>query len=233
MDIELYAKATPQYYTGYVPGGLKPYITSDRYKTILDCGCGDGSLLYALNKAGYLKNKRVSAVDISHSRVEFVKALDIKVNACVDNAEALDTVKGDSIDLLMTTQVIEHVDDVKMVSSIERVVRRGGIVYVYTVFKMWYGWYFYRSNGRWVLDPTHLREYSSDSELLRLFDPQKFKLLKNVKRLQWFPIADFVLKRIGVNNIVRNRDSALWKFARLWRVPVLGYYEWELIFKKL
>jgi len=178
MNIELYAKVTPQYYTGFVPDFLEPYITNDRYKTILDCGCGDGSLLYALDKAGYLRDKKVYAVDLSRNRVSFVRALGVKANVCVDNVEVLGTVKSNSIDLLITTQVIEHVDDVKMVHSIGRVVKRGGIIYISTVFKKCYGWYFYRNNGRWVLDPTHLREYMSDGELLGLFSPNKFKLIK-------------------------------------------------------
>ena len=43
---------------------------------------------------------------------------------------------------------------------------RAGSLYLTTVFKGWYAWYFYRCEGRWTVDPTHLREYRSDAELL-------------------------------------------------------------------
>lgn len=229
MNIEEYAKVAPQYYTDEIPPTLVSLLKDNKFQKLLDCGCGDGSLLYALKKRKLIKGIGVTGIDLSSNRISLVKRIDPRFVAKVDSAETLKTITNDSIDLLITTQVIEHVDDKKMVSSINRVVKKGGIIYLSTVFKKWYGWYFYRRNGRWLLDPTHLREYTSDTQLLKLFK-KNFYLVINKKTLQWFPIADFILKRIGP--LVRTRDSVIWKALRSIRIPIPGYYLWEIVLVK-
>ena len=71
-----------------------------------------------------------------------------------------------SFDLVVSTQVIEHVpDDQAFVREIKRVLTSGGLCVVSSVIKMHFGWYFYRNKqGERVLDPTHVREYSSAQE---------------------------------------------------------------------
>lgn len=229
MNIEEYAKVAPQYYTDEVPEILVFLLKNNKIQKLLDCGCGDGSLLYALKKRKLLRGVGVTGIDLSTNRISLVKRIDSKFVAKVDSAETLKTVSDNSIDLMVTTQVIEHVDDKKMTFSIHRVVKKGGIIYLSTVFKKWYGWYFYRHNGRWVLDPTHLREYTSDSQLLKLV-VNKFYLVINKKTLQWFPIVDFILKRIGPPT--RSRDNLFWEVVRSIRVPILGYYLWEIVLIK-
>jgi len=109
--------------------------------------------------------------------------------------------------------------------------RNHGIVYISTVFKKWYAWYFYRNKGKWVIDPTHKREYVRDEELLELFDKEKFKLLENKKSLLFFPVLDFFVKRLNISN--RNfYNKLLFKILRKIRVPILGYYNWEIVLKK-
>jgi len=229
MNIEEYAKVAPQYYTDEVPPLLIFLLKNNIVSKLLDCGCGDGSLLYSLKKRKLLRGLDVIGIDLSPSRVSLIKKIDTKFTANIDSAETLKTVRDNSIDILVTTQVIEHVNDKKMTTSIHRVVKKCGIIYLSTVFKKWYGWYFYRRDGRWLLDPTHLREYTSDSQLLNLFR-KDFYLVVNKKSLQWFPIADFVLKRIGP--LVRSRDNLFWKVIRSIRVPILGYYLWEIVLVK-
>ena len=50
LDIEKYSSKAPQYYSENVPDLLKKIIETQNLKTLLDCGCGDGNLLYALKK---------------------------------------------------------------------------------------------------------------------------------------------------------------------------------------
>src|SRR5207248_2495402 len=83
------------------------------------------------------------------------------------------------------------------ISEIARVLAPGGTAYVTTVHKKWYGWYFYRCNGRWVIDPTHLREYRNDAELLRERAPAGLQVAENRKTQLFFPVADFFLRRLG------------------------------------
>jgi ubiquinone/menaquinone biosynthesis C-methylase UbiE len=117
-----------------------------------------------LKKFGYLKNRKAYAVDLSQKRIDIIRSNFPEVIAAVDDAEALRTIEDNTIDFFLSTQVIEHVDQEKMLQSIDRVTKSGSTIYLATVLKKWYGWYFYRNNGRWVIDPTHLREYQRAGE---------------------------------------------------------------------
>ncbi len=232
MDIEEYSIIAPQYYNDNISSLLRKYLDCSNYNNILDCGCGDGSLLHALNKLNYLNNKKIFAIDLSKNRIKMVKEINPNIVAVIDNAEKLISIKNNSIDFFISTQVIEHVDDKRMIKQIKKKVRNGGIVYISTVFKKWYGWYFYRNKNKWVLDPTHIREYSSDKQLLNLFGKNKFKLLEQRKRLQWFPICDFFIKRIALKNR-KLYEHIIMKIVRKIKLPILGYYNWELVFRKI
>lgn len=226
MNIEKYAKVAPQFYTGEIPIILYNLLFINHFSVILDCGCGDGSLLHAIIKAGLVKKSEIHAVDLSKDRIVLIKKLSHKIIAKVDSAETLKSIKSNTIDLLVTTQVIEHVDDKKMELTLKRVIKKGGIVYLSTVFKKWYGWYFYKNDIGWVIDPTHLREYSKDSQLINILK-KDFVIVENKKTLQWFPIVDFFSKRINFGG--KRRDGYFWRFFRSIRIPVFGYYNWEIV----
>ncbi|MDD4606957.1 MAG: class I SAM-dependent methyltransferase [Patescibacteria group bacterium] len=231
MNIEKYAKIAPQFYSDKIPELLKKYLKKINWQNYLDCGCGDGSLLYALKINKFFDNKNIFAIDLSKNRIELVKKINQNIIANIDDAEEMKTIKNNSIDFFVSTQVIEHVNDKRMINNINRIVKSNGIIYIATVFKKRYGWYFYRNNKKWVIDPTHLREYKKDSELLNLFSRSKFKLLENKKTILKFPIIDFFIKRFGINN--RNfYDNKFFKILRKIQIPILGYYNWEIILIK-
>jgi 2-polyprenyl-3-methyl-5-hydroxy-6-metoxy-1,4-benzoquinol methylase len=231
-DLEKHSEKFIQYYGIPIPSLLEKYLKLSKYKSIIDCGCGDGVLLYSLMRNGYLKNKVINAIDLSKKRLENVKKLNGSVNARVDSAEKLRTVRDGSIDFFISTQVIEHVDDKKMLNSIYRVLKKNGTAYVTTVFKKWYGWYFYRRKGKWVLDVTHLREYEREDELLKLIDDKRFIILEMQKHLIWFPVMDFVLRRLSISNNKFFVNNIVLQQIRKISVPIIGYYDWEIVFKK-
>lgn len=229
MNIEEYSKIAPQYFADEAPLLVVKLLKQNVFDRILDCGCGDGSLLYYINKYELGKKAEVNAIDLSKKRVAIAKKISKKFRVRVDSAETLKTVKTASIDFFISEQVIEHVDDKKMVNTMYRVTKKDGIAYLSTVFKKWYGWYFYHNEIGWVLDPTHLREYRNDEQLFRLFKG-KFRIVDTSKTLQWFPVVDFFAKRFG--RLDRNRNTWMWKVARLIRVPILGYYNWEIVLER-
>ncbi len=231
-NLEIHSEKFVQYYGIDVPALLAKYLKKTKFNTIMDCGCGDGILLDALIRNKYLLNKKIIAVDLSRKRIENIRKLNKSINAFIDSAEDLVTIKDKSIDFFISTQVIEHVDDKKMLNSIDRVLKKDGTAYVTTVFKKWYGWYFYRRSGKWVLDVTHLREYKKDEELLGLIDSKKFKILETNKQQIWFPIMDFALRRMSINNTNFFNNNSLLRQIRRISIPILGYYDWEIVFKK-
>jgi len=231
MNIEEYSKLSPHFYINQIPNLLEEYLKNNIWQNYLDCGCGDGSLLYALNLNKFFENKNIFAVDLSENRINLVKKIDPNINAFIDSAEELITIHDEFVDFLVSTQVIEHVDDKKMIKAIYRVLKKGGIAYISTIYKKWYGWYFYKNNGKWVLDPTHLREYSNDSQLFDLIDLNKFDILENKKILLAFPVVDLFLRLFKIHD----RKIHMHKIVSLLKhitIPIPGYYCWEIVIKK-
>ncbi len=226
MNIEKYSNIAPQYFANEAPKIIVDILQNNTFNHVLDCGCGDGSLLYYIHKYNLNKEAKVTGVDLSKRRVRIAKKISTKFDIFVDSAETLKTIKSKSVDLFITEQVIEHVDDKKMARAMARVTKQGSVIYLSTVHKKWYGWYFYHNEIGWVLDPTHLREYTSDNQLLQHFK-SNFNVVLNSKSLQWFPVIDFFLKRLGLVN--RMRDNFLWSLVRSIKVPIFGYYIWEII----
>jgi len=236
MNIEEYARVLPQYYSTAIPKTLKKYLGAGSFTSLLDCGCGDGALLYALKQNNYLYGKKVIAIDLSKNRVNLVRKIDPKIKALVDSAETLEKIKSDSIDFIISKHVIEHVDDRKMLNAVARVMKKDGLVYIATIFKKWYGWYYYRKNGKWTMDLTHLREYMHDEELFDLIDTKKFHILETKKTLLRFPIIDFFIRRLYMGGLIKNRElftnNSLFTLLQKITIPVPGYYNWEIVLEK-
>jgi 2-polyprenyl-3-methyl-5-hydroxy-6-metoxy-1,4-benzoquinol methylase len=229
MNLEKYSQRK-QFYSNEVPPLLSDCMGENPWTSLADLGCGDGSLLHALDQQGYLQGKLVYAVDLSQDRLDRVKEMN-RHFTCIA-ADACETNLGEcSINLLLSTQVIEHVtDDREMVKEMRRILHHDGTVYLSTVFKKSYAWYFYRCNNKWTIDPTHLREYTQDEQLLSLLEADGFEVLANVKTLDSRPIADAVFRRLRVSKYVYR--FPLMRLLRKIRIPIPGYYIWELVLRK-
>jgi len=216
------------FYSDDIPELITKYLNKVEWQTVLDVGCGDGRLLFALDRGGFLAGKNVYAMDLSPARVERVKLLGLDVECFVENACDMSSIGDGLVDVLVTTQVIEHVpDDARMIQEISRVLREGGIYYLNTVFKKWYGWYYHRHNGKWVIESTHVREYKRDSQLLEILEANKLEVLESRKILAWYSILDFILHRVGATGWAYN--NRLLTLLRKIKVPIPGYYNWEIV----
>lgn len=231
MDIETYSEKHVHFLTGEIPALLEDYLRDAVFDNLLDLGCGDGALLHALKQQGYLEDTVVFAVDVSPLRVDTTGKIDSGFRTYVCDACDIDCLGESSVDFLVSNQVIEHVsDDRAMASEMGRVLRPGGLAYVSTIYKKWYGWYFYRCNGRWALDPTHVREYTDNRQLPLIIEDYEMVVLEERKSQIRFPLVDFITRRLGGKLDVydRKRLSSLRKF----KIPIPGYYYWELMCQK-
>jgi len=231
MEIEKYAQKYIHFYDEDIEDDvLIKYLICTKWSSLLDCGCGDGSLLYALQKNNFLKDKKVYAIDLSKNRVARVIKNIKNVSAYVDNAEKMATIADQSIDFFISTKVIEHVNDKEMIKAVKRVTKTGSIIYISTLFKKKWGWYFHRNNGMWVIDPTHLREYTSDEQLLNLFSKDEFEVLENIKKPILFSLIDFFIRKLGV------KDNKIYfsflKYLKFFKIPVPGYYSWTVVLRR-
>lgn len=219
-----------QFYANDVSPLLCKFLKERHWQSCLDLGCGDGALLSSLSKRGYFQDKTVYAHDLSEDRIKVVKAMNEDVNCLV--GDATDTgIQHCSIDFIISTQVIEHVaNDQDMIKEMHRILAKEGVVYLTTVFKAWYGWYFYRCNGKWTLDPTHVREYTHDGQLLDLLCQCGFEILVSKKSLEGRPLLDFIFRRISAPRTVYS--NRFLRRLRTLRVPIFGYYNWEIVCQK-
>lgn len=213
-----------------IPEILRLALIAQAPKRLLDIGCGEGNLLNALSAANLLPKDSAGA-DLSAERIAKARKLLPQINFQICNAMNCAAFPGENFDTIISSQVIEHVeDDLQMLREMKRLLAPGGQIYLSTVFKKWYGWYFYRCKGRWVLDPTHIREYTSDSSLLNLLPNAGLELIQQKKELFYFPLFDPFLRRIykNIDSIRLPRAVAL---LRRLKVPILGYYNWELMLR--
>jgi 2-polyprenyl-3-methyl-5-hydroxy-6-metoxy-1,4-benzoquinol methylase len=233
MELDKYSKKYIHYYIQEVPSLIENIFDKHSIKSIADLGSGDGSILFALLKKGFLDNvKKIIAIDISQERLNNVKRISDKILCIVADVCKPVMLNCVGLDLVISNQVIEHLpDEDGFIKEIYRVLSCNGLFYLSTVFKKWYGWYFYRCHGKWTLDPTHVREYTDSSQLLNIIKKYNFEVLEDRKKIFWFPVTDFIFKRIGMKKDVYNDKVA--KFLRNVKVPILEYCNWELLLRKV
>jgi ubiquinone/menaquinone biosynthesis C-methylase UbiE len=209
--------------------------------TFLDLGCGDGAVLASAIEQGVLASfDRIVGLDVSSTRVARLIDLDLpRVEPIVGDSSPLPF--GDaSIDVVFSHQVIEHVpDDRAFVREISRVLKPGGIAFVTSVAKSWYGWYFYRCNGRWTLDPTHVREYSNVGELSQIFSESGLALSSTIQRPLAHSLDKLAFRALSWSGAVKEADAASFyrtspiiKSLRGQSVSIPGYSYIEVLSEK-
>jgi SAM-dependent methyltransferase len=139
---------------------------------ILDVGCGTGTLIF--NVSNKIKpNAVVVGIDVDKRRCEMTL---LKTQREIVCAEALHLpFANKTFNLVFSTMVIEHVDDKALMREVTRVLKDGGFLVLTTVVREEDANYFYKDEeGRSLLAPDHIREYSSGQEVLQLIKSYGF-----------------------------------------------------------
>jgi SAM-dependent methyltransferase len=171
-------------------------------------------MLRSLMSAGIMAGfTEITALDISSIRVGRIKAELPEIRAEVADAMRL-PFPNESIDFVFSDQVIEHVvDDRGMANEIARVLKPGGVAVVGSVLRNPGAWYFYRCNGRWRLDPTHVREYESLSSYCSVFSDNELTVKDCFLQPVSFPLSDLVLRALLRLKLLRE-DKILHVYER-------------------
>jgi 2-polyprenyl-3-methyl-5-hydroxy-6-metoxy-1,4-benzoquinol methylase len=242
--LEDYSEEHVHFYDEEVPALLRSGLILARELNerprIVDLGCGDGRSIFALHKRGLLcADDEVLGVDVSERRIERLTRELPFVKGVTSDALNVKELGGASFDYVVCSQLIEHVsDDEMLMLEIRRLLKVGGLAYISSVIKKWYGAYFYLKGGSFRLDPTHVREYSTVNEFLRLVADKGFQIV-NVRTQQiMFPLLDLFMRllvKVGlaeINARFFHRHAALSK-ARGLRMPVVGFSNVEVLARKL
>lgn len=217
--------------------GLSLINHSNSTTRVVDLGCGDGRLLFALHKNRLLKQvTEVVGVDISETRVKRLKKMLPFVRGIISNALNVEELSSSSFDFIICSQLIEHLDDKLLLLEIKRLLSKRGVAYISTVTKKWYGMYFYFRDGAFRLDPTHVREYTSSNEFINLVSSSSFDIMEVKSENVMFPLLDLIIRffiKFGIAQPGTNfyMNHKLQK-ARKFKIPVIGYNFLEVLVKQ-
>jgi 2-polyprenyl-3-methyl-5-hydroxy-6-metoxy-1,4-benzoquinol methylase len=208
--------------------------------SMLDLGCGDGKLIFALYEKGLFKNaEKIVGVDISKDRIERLKTGLPFVRGIVADALNVKELPDSSFDFVVCAQLIEHVENEQaLMSEIRRLLKRRGLAYVSSVIKRWWGVYVYFKKGSFRLDPTHVREYSSEREFLDVMADEGVEIVKVETRPVRFPVPDLVA-RLSIQGGLAEPDAGFYEkhknLSRLRKLQlaVIGYDIVEALVRKL
>jgi SAM-dependent methyltransferase len=198
MDFNEYSRTFLHFHTEEIPELVSKYLNG-KVVNFADLGAGDGALLIALKMGGYLENvKKVVAVDLSPERCERLRQYTDFQVVCSD-VTAIPELENNSFDFIVCTQVIEHVDQDKLLQEIKRTLRPGGTLYIASIVRKSFGWWYYKTaNGKWAMDPTHLREYASKEEFENVISNAGFLIENTVLSPLKLSILEFLTRRVIV-----------------------------------
>jgi SAM-dependent methyltransferase len=222
--------------TEWMPPLLRQTAERNPPRLLADLGAGDGGTLWPLDRAGLI-GETIYAVDISAQHVALCERLSPKVKGIISDVAHVDELADESVDAVVSSQVIEHLpDDSVLAPEIARILRPGGWFYVASVIRGPHAFWFYKGKPpapeRWQLDPTHMREYASEEDFRAVLEhPQlEFDVVRS-KRLK-FPLTDFMFRIASVAHLVErerlpelylNLPGWLSRARRGTGIPIPGY----------
>lgn len=217
-------------------------IKNDKPYKMLDLGCGDGIMIYDLQRLQLLKkNIKLTAVDILFENINLAKKRKLKAQFLVADAENL-SFKRNSFDFIYSWMVLEHVSSPeKMTREIVRILKKNARCYIATVIRKKWALYLYRKNGHFTLDPTHVHEFSSQKELHMLLKRNGLIIKStNIKQCK-YSLVELQIKlmiKLGIiKPSIKNRqlfvNNRLLRFIKEnLQIPIPGFQIIEVVCEK-
>lgn len=165
---------------------------------IVDIGCGEGGTLAAV-RASFPELPPLIGLELSETRARICR--ERRLTVALSDALLL-PIKDQSVAMIVSRHVIEHVDDDRAaLDEIRRTLMTDGCLYLETPLRLPGAWYPYRNPaGTWVLDPTHVREYRTTSEVQRLLTDAGLECREIDVQPIRFPLGQLLLRIPGVRS---------------------------------
>jgi 2-polyprenyl-3-methyl-5-hydroxy-6-metoxy-1,4-benzoquinol methylase len=247
--LDKYSEKAVHFYGNKVSSLLEEVIREQASNSqsflLCDLGCGDGATLFALHSQGLLKKaKAVVGVDVSPKRIQrlrFLNELGLRqLDGFVSDACSVKQLSDETFDIVICSQLIEHVrDDGALAAEVRRLMKSDGKAYISSVIRKRPGIWIYRNNGKWVLDPTHLREYASDKDFKFLLERNGLLAVKTKVTPCRFSVLDMAIRLlIKIGFLAPERARSLFvkhRFLNTLRgpsFPILGFHIIEVVCRK-
>jgi SAM-dependent methyltransferase len=159
------------------------------------------------------------------------------VRGIVSDVAHVDELADESVDAVVSSQVIEHLpDDRVLAPEIARILRPGGWFYVSSVIRGPHAFWLYKGKPpapeRWQLDPTHMREYESEQQFRSVLEHPalRFDVVRSSQLKA--PLTDLVFRIAALAHVLpRERLPQLYlelppwvaKTRRATGLPIPGY----------
>ena len=229
-SLSSYARAHRHFYADALQPLLFETVAKNPGGVIADLGAGDGATLWALEQRGLL-GELAYAVDLSRERAARAERASPRIRGVVADAAHVDALRDGSVDGVIVSQVIEHLeDDRALATEIARLLRPGGWWYVGTVLRGPRAWWIYHVDGKWQLDPTHLREYESEGNLLSVLENHELHVDRVRTMPLSYPVLDLALRSAAAVRVLPYDSLSeayvrrpLLSSARRLRLRVPGY----------
>lgn len=238
-EFERHAEQSVHFFSRRVPAVLRRVLAGlSAGARVVDVGCGDGQLVWSLIETGALPaGVTVVGVDLSPVRVKRFMRLTGQP-AILADGEKLEGVTDASVDLCISTMVMEHVpNDASYAATLARIVKPGGWLFLTTVLRKPGAWYFRKApDGRRVLDPTHVREYSDVASVRQPLEAAGFRVEELKLERLVFPIAHPLVRL--VNTVMPIPDvqhlflKAPWSWVEALALPIPRYREIQLVLQR-
>lgn len=194
---------------------------------IADLGCGYGRLSMFLSRKYGVPESNIVSLDLLTRSLKYAKML-VGSHVIIADVTKL-PIKATSIDVIVCTQVIEHLQDEEVfVKEVYRILKKDGFIYVTTILNSRARQFFLMRFSR-----DHIREYKNVRQLTRLF--KQFHIDNVLCRPIRFPLSHtlyHVLVRVGrlrLNPLILEKNNWL---NRVFILPRLGLYSLDLLAKK-
>lgn len=178
-------------------------------KKILDIGCGDGLILRSIKNK--FKNTSLFGIDLSEDNQKFLKQHNILVQGVDISSEKL-PFKDNSLDIIICTEVIEHVFDCQhMVNEMYRVLKKNGTLFITT-----HNSFNFYMRLKYLLGiiPTGSLDVtgSTQGEHIHLFNKTIFRKLflnagfriQNMQDYSWFKLSSVQLRTRYLTSLFAN-----------------------------